>query len=195
MKKVLKIAVITIICVLFAIYYAHGDNATRLYDREVDASEYIIIELGSNNVLEQRFLATEDILDGFDIMFINVDTTSLGEISYELLNKEGTLLLDGEIKLEELKNGKFFKERFSQIKVEQGEQYSVRLKTNANIGIYKMKGQEKNTEMQLDGNPESGTLIMKVISHRFNLETCIVLLGFILFIAGFMRGLYRLFNE
>ena len=53
---------------------------------------------------------------------------------------------------------------------------------------------EEGTKLVIAGKEKNGTLITKTITKRFDMETFIVLISFILFISAFLRVLYKLFK-
>ena len=68
-------------------------------------------------------------------------------------------------------------------------------KENVGIAFYYEDKVENGTTMRILGNEVPGTdLLVKVITHEFDLETFCVLLGFLAFIFLFMRSLYKLFS-
>ena len=50
------------------------------------------------------------------------------------------------------------------------------------------------TKMEIDANEQSGTLILKTVTDRFDIETFCVLLIFIIYIVFFLKFIYKLFK-
>ena len=48
--------------------------------------------------------------------------------------------------------------------------------------------------MNIKNNDTDGTLVTRIISHRFDVETFIVFLGIVAFVAMFMKVLYKFFK-
>ena len=69
-------------------------------------------------------------------------------------------------------------------------------KTNAENSVnfcYTVK-QEENTNMYLNGEEIEGTVVLRTVTNRFDMETFCMLLIFVLYTIMFMRFLYKLFK-
>ena len=59
--------------------------------------------------------------------------------------------------------------------------------------MYERKAEE-NTNMLVDAEEIDGTVVMKTVTKRFDLETFFVVLVFAVYIMFFIRLLYKLFK-
>lgn len=199
MKKHIKKIGICILLIIFSFLYSHIDRAVRIYDKNVDAGEYRSAGIVEGESFRQSFISEEDSIDGIDLMCtVNGDVSGI-KLEYELADEQGNVKAAGEIPPEKIKTDKFYKIRFEQVKGCEGKQFIFSVKQtidkeNTGIAFYYEDKVEKGTIMHIFGNEVSGTSIMKVITHEFDVETFCVLLGFLAFIFLFMRSLYKLFS-
>ena len=100
-----------------------------------------------------------------------------------------------------MKNSKFNVFKFDTVENCKGKKFRVVFK-NVNARFDEGVGTsffyegkvEDGSALKIDGKDVGGTLIMKSVTNRFDLETMLVLLVFIAYIVGFMRVLYKLFK-
>ncbi len=201
MKK--KITVILLIAgvLVLAYLYAHIDKNTYLYDRNTDSAD-----LTGTGILEEKeeilqsFTCAEDSIDGINLKATVIGSPENVELQYALTDPEsGEAILQGKIQGLEIKNNKFNKLKFPVLKGTKGKNYILRLTESGTgeevgIGFFLSPTGEQGQELRVRGNDTQGTLAVRVLTHRFDLETFIVLLGIIAFIAGFMKVLYKLFK-
>lgn len=201
MKK--KITVILLIAgvLVLAYLYAHIDKNTYLYDRNTDSAD-----LTGTGILEEKeeilqsFTCAEDSIDGINLKATVIGSPENVELQYALTDPEsGEAILQGKIQGLEIKNNKFNKLKFPVLKGTKGKNYILRLTESgtgeeAGVGFFLSPTGEQGQELRVRGNDTQGTLAVRVLTHRFDLETFIVLLGIIAFIAGFMKVLYKLFK-
>lgn len=154
----------------------------------------------NGEVFEQSFVVEENILNGIEIMCLVGGDAENTELTYELVEAEGNeVVRSGEIDTKEIVSGKFYRISFDKIEDCKDKKYmfSMRQKIsqeNSGIAFYYAPNVEKNTRLKIDGQTVDGTTVMRGISHRFDLETFIVLLSFILYIILFMKFLIKLFK-
>lgn len=201
MKK--KITVILLIAgvLVLAYLYAHIDKNTYLYDRNTDSAD-----LTGTGILEEKeeilqsFTCAEDSIDGINLKAAVIGSPENVELQYALTDPEsGEAIRQGKIQGLEIKNNKFNKLKFPVLKGTKGKNYILRLTESgtgeeAGVGFFLSPTGEQEQELRVRGNDTQGTLAVRVLTHRFDLETFIVLLGIIAFIAGFMKVLYKLFK-
>ncbi len=201
MKKKLSFILLGV-CLLAAAYlYAHIDKNTYLYDRNTDSADFI----GTGILLEkeeitQTFTCVEDSLDG-----INLKATLMGDaehvrVEYSLMDAEsGETVRTASVQGSEIKNNKFNKLSFQTLTGTAGKRFILKLaesgsNDNTGVGFYLAAGAEYQEELVIKGNETQGMMIVRLITHRFDWETFVVLLGIAAFIAGFMSMLYKLFK-
>lgn len=192
MKKKLGMIILSIGVLIFAYFYAHIDKNMYLYDRNTDSADLIGIGIPAvGEEITQSFTCAEDSIDG-----INVKATVIGDVEhvsveYSLLDKEnGDVVRTETVPGTEIKNNKFNVLKFQTLKDTKGKNFILRLSEsgtteNDGISFYRCQG-ENQQEME--------TLVVRILTHRFDLETFVVFLGILAFIAGFMNVLYRMFR-
>lgn len=202
MKKIsIKAIIICVVILVCAYLYAFIDKMHPLYDTDVQTSEYISTGVLYDGTMEQTFSMTEDIIDGMYVKCQIADEADDVEIIYQLVDVQtDEIVTEGSLPGSELKNNQFSKLKFNEtIENCNGKTYTFILQEKGaselkGVGFFYEMKQEKGTEMSLRGEKTDGTMIAKTMSHRFDLETFIVLMGFIAFIGIFFRILYNLFK-
>ncbi len=201
MKKKLTVILLIAGVLVLAYLYAHIDKNTYLYDRNTDSAD-----LTGTGILEEKeeilqsFTCTEDSVDGINLKATVIGSPENAELQYALIDPEsGEALRQGKIQGLEIENNKFNKLKFPVLKETKGKSYILRLTESgtgeeAGIGFFLSPRGEQGQELRVRGNETRGTLAVRILTHRFDLETFIVLLGIIAFIAGFMKVLYKLFK-
>ena len=67
------------------------------------------------------------------------------------------------------------------------------LKEGESVGLYYENRSNQSRGLSINNEKVEGTLILKTITYRFDLETFIVTLGIILYFVLFFQILYKLF--
>lgn len=104
------------------------------------------------------------------------------------------------MKAEEIKNNKFNLFKVKQMNGTEGKRYLFEITETgadaANGVSFYVVPEKADTAQQLSikNNETQGALAIRTVSHRFDVETFVVLLGFVLFIVIFMKLLYKLFK-
>lgn len=201
MKRVRAIIIIVVILVA-SFAYAHIAKANMIYDKSVDSSEYLTTGV-VDGAVEQKFASVENSLNGVSVKCqLNGDTTG-AKVVMELSDGEtGELIARSELKADDIKNGKFNTFSFPEVQGCAEKSFQVKFK-NENADITQGCGisfsfqnkSEKDPELIINGNETEGTLILKTVTDRFDLETFCVLLLMIAYIAGFLWFLSKLFGK
>lgn len=197
MRKVRNIIIIILI-VVAAFFYAHIEKNTLVYDKNVDNSQYIAT--GITDRIEQTFVCKEETLDGFRSKCQVVGNVADMKIQYSLVNmKTGEIEAEGIADAAEIKNSKFYFFEFDTVKNCKGNTYKAVLvnekadKENG-IGFFFQPKTEKETSLAVKGDNITGTMVIKTVTDKFDIETFIVLLVFVLYVVVFIRFLYKLFK-
>lgn len=200
MKKKLKY-IITVIVVLAAAYlYAHIAKANVIYDKEIDSSDYKSTEAVLDGPVSQQFRCVEKTLDGISVKSKVIGTPEQATIVYTLTEvSTGQIAAEGEVDAAKVKNSKFYKFSFDQVTDCKDRDYIFEARVDGAtqedaVAFYYEVKQEENTNLSVNGAHKEGTLILKTITNRFDLETFIVVLFFVLYIVVFIKFLYKLFK-
>lgn len=197
MKKI-KSAIIVILILAAVFIYAHIGKNNLVYDKAVDSSKYIAT--GAITNIEQRFVCMEKTLDGFRVKCQVLGDVQGMKIQYSLVNTiTGETEAEGEADAIEMKNSKFYYFRFDTLENCEGNTYKVIFKNESakegqGIGFFYQQETEDGTSLSIQGNDTIGTMIVKAVTQRFDLETFVVLSAFVLYVAVFIKFLYKLFK-
>lgn len=201
MKQGKKLAGV-ILVVLFAYIYAHVAKTNIIYDKQVDSSQYVSIGVPAMSV-EQEFVCVEHTLDAIQIKCQVYGMAEGAAVNLALQDCETQqVVAQADINVSDIKNGKFNTFSFETIQECKDKKYKVSLSNKGNVsiagagvGFVSQAKTEKDTKLIVDGAEREGTLIMKMVTNRFDVETFFVLLFMILYIAVFFDFLGKLFSR
>lgn len=197
MKSKIKWSVFICIMIALAGVYSVVDKNSAVYDMDVDKEEYMEVGLTERDTLKQTFVSEEDKLDGMNVKMSAAGNVKNVVVSYVLMNGKGRNLAEGKQTLDKLKPGKFFTFEFAPVMDCKGKEYLFELAVetcDTEVLVYNVPGTMKQTSLSVRGEPVNGTLALRTVSHRFDIETFIVTLCFLLYVVLFMRWLARVFK-
>ncbi len=200
MKKWMKYIMLGAMAIIVCYLYAHIDKVHDVYDEKTDNSSYISAIVMGDSYVSQSFQCTEDSIDGISLKILLGGESKSGELEYRLLDRSGKELINGTYPIAEIKSERINKIKFEKaIENTAGNSYTVSLrvtgfKENESLAIYFDPVGEKSGELYVNGEEKQGTLVLQWITHRFDVETFIVTLGFIIYFIVFFKILYRLFS-
>lgn len=200
MKKRIKSCLLVVVIVVLSVFYAHIDKNTYIYDRHADTDTFYstgILKKGEQ--ITQTFVAQEDTIDGINIKVSCTGNVADVDLQYALLDEELNKVESGTVSARKLENNKFNKISFSKISDTQGKKYTLVLQEENSddlngISFYVGDDVSKEQQLTIRGSEVEGTLITRTISHGFDLESFVVLLGMISFIVMFLKVLYKYFK-
>lgn len=200
MKKI-KFIIGIIIVIVLSFLYAHIAKVNAIYDRNVDNSEYMSTGVFSDSA-EQTFISKEETLDGITVKCQALGDARGSSVSLKLFDKTtGELVAESELKAEELENSKFNTFNFDTVEECKGKEYLAIFESHGEnveetkgISIFYQPTTEKDTVLEINDSNVDGTLIMKTVTNRFDMETFCVILLFACYIFGFLKFLYKLFK-
>ena len=201
MKKIKRVIGICLLLAL-AFVYAHIAKANMIYDKSIDNSEYLntgVVE----GIIEQSFVCTEDSLDGISAKCqLNGDTTGVSVKMRLYDNGTKKQVAESEVDAEKIKNGKFNEFSFDTVENTNGRSYTVTfqnmntdVESGCGVSFSFQNDTEDGTKLIINENETQGTLILKTITNRFDIETYVMLLIMIAYIAGFLVFLNKLFGK
>ncbi len=200
MKSKSKKIVGIIIVIILAYLYAHIAKVNAIYDKHVDNKDYISTGIVQGEI-EQEFVCVEDTLDGITVKCSVPEKVENIFVNLTVYDESGKKVAESELNTNDMKNSKFNVFKFDTVENCKGKKFRVVFK-NVNARFDEGVGTsffyegkvEDGSALKIDGKDVGGTLIMKSVTNRFDLETMLVLLVFIAYIVGFMRVLYKLFK-
>ena len=201
MKKKIKYGIGIIVILILCVLYSNVDKMHNIYEGEQDNSSYVTIgPVTSMGSVRQSFASPEDKMDGIAFKVSLAGESTRGILEYVLSNKSGRELAKGEVAVSEIQSGKICKASFEQpIKVKAGEPLTIEfgssnLDEGQEIYLYYEQIPKDGTQLEVNGEAAGGCMILRSYVHRFDVETFIVTLGFVIYIVVFMRVLYKLFS-
>ena len=193
MKKIKKMAAV-IILILIAFIYGHIHKTHAIYDRTVENDQYIMLD-GSQSQITQEFICEEDSLDGIQVKCQNLQEDPEAEIRVYLQDCEnGGIVAKSVKKAGEIKTGKFNEFSFDTVSRCRGKAYKVVFEKDF-LALYAEKTSEEGTNLKINSEESEGTLILKTVTYRFDIETFCVFLLLVLYIGVFFQFLNWLFSR
>lgn len=200
MKKKIISCLIVCIVIMLAYFYSYIDKNSYIYDRNANTGTFystgIMME---DDEITQTFIAEEDAIDGLNIKAAIAGNVEDVVVNYVILDADSGKVFEGRVPAAELENNKFNQLKVSGVTGTRGKPYTLVLSEEKSdeqngVAFYLAPGRHENQELFIKGNETDGTLVVRSICHRFDVETFIVLLGMIAFVAVFMKVLYKLFK-
>lgn len=193
MRKVEKLATV-IVLILLAFVYGHVHKTHAIYDRTVENDQYIMLD-GSQSQITQEFICEEDSLDGIQVKCQNLQEDPEAEIRVYLQDCEnGGIVAKSVKKAGEIKTGKFNEFSFDTVSRCRGKAYKVVFEKDF-LALYAEKTSEEGTNLKINSEESEGTLILKTVTYRFDIETFCVFLLLVLYICVFFQFLNWLFSR
>ena len=198
-KKIISCLIICVVIVL-SYFYAHIDKNSYIYNRNSDTALFYGTGILLNNEeITQTFIAEENVIDGFHIKIATAGNVDKVVLSYSVIDEMSEVVAQAKVPVNALESNKFNRLEIPTIENTEGKQYTLVLSTeNADeqngVGFYIEPGRRENQQLTIKNNDTDGTLVARIISHRFDMETFVVLLGIILFVVVFMKVLYKFFK-
>ena len=199
MKKKLSMIVFVAVLIAFTCMYAIVDKNNAIYDRAVDTSQYVALGLEQGEMVSQSFVSTEDKLDGINIKMSVSGQANDKKISYVLKDDTGKTVTLGDASLEKIKAGRFFSLKFDELTGCQGKRYTFELtveqcEKDTQVIVYAVPGASKDSLLVVKGEKADGVMVLRTVTHRFDVETFIVTALFILYVIFFIRWLSKVFK-
>lgn len=193
MKKIKKMAAV-IILILIAFIYGHIHKTHAIYDRTVENDQYIMLD-GSQSQITQEFICEEDSLDGIQVKCQNLQEDPEAEIRVYLQDCEnGGIVAKSVKKAREIKTGKFNEFSFDTVSRCRGKAYKVVFEKDF-LALYAEKTSEEGTNLKINSEESEGTLILKTVTYRFDIETFCVFMLLVSYICVFFQFLNWLFSR
>ena len=199
MKKKLSMIVFAAVLIAFTCMYAIVDKNNAIYDRAVDTSQYVALGLEQGEMVSQSFVSTEDKLDGINIKMSVSGQANDKKISYVLKDDTGKTVTLGDASLEKIKAGRFFSLKFDELTGCKGKRYTFELtveqcEKDTQVIVYAVPGASKDSLLVVKGEKADGVMVLRTVTHRFDVETFIVTALFILYVIFFIRWLSKVFK-
>ena len=198
-KRIISCFVICVAVVLLYLY-AYIDQNIYIYNRNTDtASFYGTGLLMKDEEITQSFIAEENTIDGINVKISIIGNVENIVLHYSVLNEVSEEVATAQIDAKNLENNKFNQLKLPTIVDTAGKEYTLVLSVeNADerngVGFFIEPGTKEKQQLSIKDNETDGTLVVRIIAHRFDVETFVVLLGIIVFVGAFMKILYKIFK-
>ena len=193
MRKVEKLAAV-IVLILLAFVYGHVHKTHAIYDRMIENDQYVMMDV-SQDQISQEFVCEEETLDGIQVKCQNLQEDPEAEIRIYLQDCEnGETVAESVKKVGDIKAGKFNEFSFDTVSSCRGKAYKVVFEKDS-IALYAEKTSEEGTNLKINSEESEGTLILKTVTYRFDIETFYVFLLLVLYICVFFQFLNWLFSR
>ena len=193
MRKVKKLAAV-IVLILIAFVYGHVHKTHAIYDRMIENDQYVMMDV-SQDQISQEFVCEEETLDGIQVKCQNLQEDPETEIRIYLQDCEnGETVAESVKKVRDIKTGKFNEFSFDTVSRCRGKAYKVVFEKDS-IALYTEKTSEEGTNLKINSEESEGTLILKTVTYRFDIETFCVFLLLVLYICVFFQFLNWLFSR
>lgn len=201
MKSKIKYVISILVIIFAAFIYAHIAKTRAIYDRVVDTSEYGHTGALVDMVVEQEFICQENSLDAIRIKCALNGNPQNTYLVYSLEDlEENKVVAEGRADAGKAEVTRMFEFRFDTVENTKDKHYRFTVSPegaseNSALIFYFENKTENNTVMLLDGERIEGTLILKTVTDRFDVETFIVVVLFGIYIVSFFNFLYKLFKQ
>ena len=198
-KNRLPILLIALAALLLADYfYAHINVKQFLYDTAVDSSDWGVISMMEPQEVEQEFVAEEERYDGVAFQCTTMGDVSGVTLKISLEDEAGKEIASAELPGAEIKSGKFNKVDLSTKVPVKGAKLRLSMQADGVSGenylVLQTAGKPEESSLTFGGQSlKDQRLVARMLTYRFHLETFIVAAAFVLFIAVFMKFLFKLF--
>lgn len=199
MKKKIEWFLFVLVLTLFICFYSVIDKNNGIYDEKCDSGDYTSIALSKGEGLAQSFVSEEEVLDGVSVKMSVTGESEEKEISYVLKNSDSQIIASGKASLEELKPGKYFALKFDRVTGCKDNEYTLAISVTRSeeageVVLYEVPGKQSMTELTINSAGRDGTLALRTITHRFDIETFIVTVVFALYVIVFIKWLSKVFK-
>ena len=200
MKKKIGLCVVVCIVIILSYLYSNIDKNSYIYDKQTDTATYyetgILME---QEAVKQSFVSTENTIDGIYIKVSIVGNVENVALHYGILELDSNMLTENTISAKELESNKFNKLKLPQITETMGKEFTLILwEENSDeqngVSFYLVPGVQDEQTLYVKEHETQATLVMRILCHRFDVETFVVMLGMISFITIFMKILFRFFK-
>lgn len=200
-KKLISIIFIFILLALSAIY-SITDKVEFVYNKNIDNSNYTNLgEISGNTTVKQQFLCNRNGLCAVDIKFGTYDRKNSAILNYTIEDIDGNIMANGNIKTADISNNEFYHVKIPIIDNSKGKNYTLTITDNSamngnSVTIYTVPDNATNNTVKIIQNSNEkeindSVIAMKFVTHGFDIETFIIMIFFISFIALFIKILYR----
>ena len=199
MKKKLYWIIVGIILIAFSGVYAIVHKNVSIYDKKIDTTNYVSYPISTGTEISQTFVSPEDKINGINVKMGVVGNQNTKKIGYKLNDENGKTVASGEATLEKLKSGKFFYMGFDPVENCKGKEYTFVISVEEcepteQIIIYATPEVDNQKVLKVNEDKVDSIMILRVVNHRFDLETFLVTTVFLIYVVVFIGWLSKVFK-
>lgn len=192
MKKIKKMAAV-IVLILLAFVYGHVHKTHAIYDRMIENDQYVMMDVSQVRYRRNLSVRRRYWMESGECQNLQEDPET--EIRIYLQDCEnGETVAESVKKVGDIKTGKFNEFSFDTVTRCRGKAYKVVFEKDS-IALYTEKTSEEGTNLKINSEESEGTLILKTVTYRFDIETFCVFLLLVLYICVFFQFLNWLFSR
>ena len=199
MKK-LRLVIIVLILIAFNTCYSFVDKTEKIYNSDISSGSYTNVGgMTEDYSVTQEFYCSYDNLSELSLRFATFDRVNKGNIEFVIVEKSSDKeVANGSLDTSKIINNEFNSIRFNTIKDSKDKQYLLKLKAvgiegDNVITVYSTLPSDKDNILTInDRKISKSALVMKVNCEKIlDIETFIVLVCFELYVAFFLKLLYK----
>ena len=206
-KKILLVLAV----ILLGGVYSYGEWSRAIYNTDISTGLYENTGALENGIaFEQQFTCYDEGFCGLSVKLSKLDHPVIGEYNWEIQDVEaGKVVGNGTIdesttenKLFEsssaLKRGNIIL-NFPRQEGSAGKEYIFVIKesdvrADETMAVYLTEMNENSSSLKVGNQHMDKAGVIKLYYHRFNVETFIVFLGIMVYLAIFIKFIYKLFR-
>lgn len=199
MKSIKKIIMLLIVIVLAAAY-SFVDNTENMYDvSNEDTNRYVSTGPIYKDTFSIPVVPHENSLDAISLKSGIVGDVSDVTVKYRLLDAKKNIVTEGSVAASEIEDRKQYKYSFEKVEKCKDRQYYFEIcEENASeengVTFYYDPQDNMKQPIEVMGEKAEGAVIAKLVTHRFDLKTFVIVLCFVAYLVGFTKILYKLFK-
>ena len=186
-KKIFLTAILIVVTIVSGFFYSYVKRSQAIYNTDYTRSQMVPeIRISEENRVHIGFTCMYDNLKQVEII---LSTTSSSPkdytLDYELCDSDGNKYEGGSIRFDKFKNGKFTTLKFDKIKNSRNKEFTLVLTTDA--------GDVDAAYVAV--TPDMENVALKYTYIVWDLQTMIIYVLFIAYLAGFIAILGKLFRK
>lgn len=209
--KNLKKLVLILAVLIFACAYAYGIWPRAIYDTDIGSNAYEVSDpLSGDTVLEQSFQCKDEGFCGIRMKLTKQTNQQIGTYQWTVIEqgskeKVGEGIIDNastentDFNSQNLQKQGFIELAFPRQEGSKGLVYTFTIQAqdvseNESMALYVTDKGGIESTLAISGEELEKTGVIRLQYQRFNTETFLVFLGIMVYLAAFIRFMYRLFR-
>ena len=199
-KNIIYNVLVYIIILGISYLYSYVDKNYYLNTQNADTSTFYGtgILIGDDQVT-QTFVSPEKNIDGVNVKISLTGNMENVVLNYAIIDETTGVSYSASVPAIELENNKFNTLWIPTITNAKNKPYKLVLNVENSyelngISFYAEHGVKGNQRLVIMGNESEGTLVSRIVTSKFDVETFVVVISILIFIVAFMKVLYKAFK-